>query len=510
MAPRSSSSSSPSSSSKSPPLPPLYPSPLFTPIRECQEDEQGEEHGHHNVLRISQKATSVTMTTNLTPQRREPTPPHHRSSRGKLSVPSKKPYGPDAEESGGGTLVSCNNCRPHARDKISIVPLDNLNCRRPSPVPSPNGILKSIVSTLTGKSPRIDDASPSSSAAAVVGEDRWKAAVAELSHKLIQVSRRRDEAITEASRLKNSVSELEKKLDRLEYYCRNLKADFDQCSAGVPANHRTPVSIPTWFTVGNSNDMVIERFLVAVAEARSTMRILSRSLTVQLRSTGAGAKVYERLLLILKPYEVKAVSLMRNPKGLVCYLEALLNRAFFEDFEATGFQKSGTTLLLNPMERCAANLEMFRLLDGLTWEEVLSKGTRHFSEEFSGFCDRKMSDIIGTLGWNRAWPEPLLQAFFGASKSTWLVHLLANSVHPSLPIFRVEAGSPFDPVYMEDVTADRARRLVPGTVRAMVAPGFYVYGSVVKCKVLCRYTTNNVNNASVANEEIKTTPSPSP
>lgn len=105
---------------------------------------------------------------------------------------------------------------------------------------------------------------------------------------------------------------------------------------------------------------------------------------------------------------------------------------------------------------------------------------------------------MAMLGWNRAWPEPLLQAFFGASKSVWMVHLLANSVHPSLPIFRVDKGVAFDSVYMEDMGGDKSSssccRLVPTMVRIMVAPGFYVYGSAVKCKVLCRYSTNNNNN----------------
>ncbi|KAL9330302.1 hypothetical protein ACSQ67_005305 [Phaseolus vulgaris] len=93
-----------------------------------------------------------------------------------------------------------------------------------------------------------------------------------------------------------------------------------------------------------------------------------------------------------------------------------------------------------------------------------------------------MSEIVAMLGWNRAWPEPLLQAFFGASKSVWMVHLLANSVHPSLPLFRVDKGINFDSVYMEDMGGDKASKLVPSVVRIMVAPGFYVYGSAVKCK----------------------------
>nr|DAD40821.1 TPA_asm: hypothetical protein HUJ06_015144 [Nelumbo nucifera] len=99
------------------------------------------------------------------------------------------------------------------------------------------------------------------------------------------------------------------------------------------------------------------------------------------------------------------------------YLEALLNRAFYEDFESIGFQKSGSERILNPIQKCEANYASFTLLRGLTWDEVLKKGTKHFSEEFSRFCDRKMSEIVAMLEWNRAWPEPLLQAFFGATKN---------------------------------------------------------------------------------------------
>ena len=75
----------------------------------------------------------------------------------------------------------------------------------------------------------------------------------------------------------------------------------------------------------------------------------------------------------------------------------------------------------------------------------------------------------------------------------WLVHLLANSVHPSLPIFRVDVGVGFDGVYMVDMGGDKLKRLVPSVVRIMVAPGFYVYGSVVRCKVICR-GYNDTNN----------------
>jgi hypothetical protein len=220
-----------------------------------------------------------------------------------------------------------------------------------------------------------------------------------------------------------------------------------------------------------------------------------------------GSKVFEKISLLLQPYDIR-FSFSKNPRSLLFYLEALLNRTFFEDFESIGFQKNACNHILNPIERCEASLASFNIIHGLTWEEVLSKGTRHFSEEFSKFCDRKMSEIVAMLGWNRAWPEPLLQAFFGASKSVWMVHLLANSVHPSLPIFRVEKGVNFDSVYMEDMGGEKSSKLVPSMVRIMVAPGFYVYGSAVKCKVLCRYLSiSSVHN--YANKQDKgLTPSP--
>ena len=387
--------------------------------------------------------------------------------------------------------MRCNKCRPHAREKISVVPLDNNGLNKhstsssSSSIASPNGIFKSIFLSLTRKSPR-------SSPLEAAREERWKnIAVAELSQKLIHATGKRDEALLEASRLKYSMAELEKKLNKLEVYCYNLKSGLQECSTN---NSPYQMGVKTSHSNGHSsiglNDKVIEHFLVSVSESRSSVKLLSRSLTMQLRNMGS--KVYERISVLLQPYDIK-FSLSRNPRSLVFYLEALLNKAFYEDFESIGFRRNASNQILDPIDRCTANFESFNFLRGLKWEEVLNKGTRHFSEEFSRFCDRKMSEIVAMLGWNRAWPEPILQAFFVASKSVWLVHLLANSVHPSLPIFRVDIGVGFDGVYMEDMGGDKLKRLVPSVVRIMVAPGFYVYGSVVRCKVLCR-CYNDTNN----------------
>jgi len=403
-------------------------------------------------------------------------------------------------ESEEDSSVSCNKCRPHSRDKIFILPFDhaanhnasNTKQSSSSLLASPNGIFRSLVSKLTRKSPM---SSSHHNALPLSREEQWKMAVAELSHKLLHATRKRDEALLEASRLMHSMGELEKKLNKLELYCHTLKSGLEECTNA----NSNAVSSPTPFKQSQTlhQDAVIQHFLVSVSEARSSVKLLSRSLTMQLRHMGS--KVYEKVSFLLQPYDVK-ISFSKNPRSLLFYLEALLNRTFFEDFETIGFQKNACNAVLNPVERCEGSFRCFNMLQGLTWEEVLSKGTRHFSEEFSRFCDRKMSEIVAMLGWNRAWPEPLLQAFFGASKSVWMVHLLANSVHPSLPIFRVDKGVNFDSVYMEDMGGDKASKLVPSVVRIMVTPGFYVYGSAVKCKVLCRYlSSNNTNNDTNTN-----------
>ncbi|TYI15692.1 hypothetical protein ES332_A08G203800v1 [Gossypium tomentosum] len=248
-----------------------------------------------------------------------------------------------------------------------------------------------------------------------------------LSQILIQATRKRDEALMEASKLKYSMAELEKKLNKLDVYCHNLKSGLDECNRNSP------------YRMGQTHkySSMIQQFLASVSESRSSTRLLSRSLTMQLRHMGS------------KPYDMK-ISHSKNPRSLLLYLEAL-NKAFFEDFEST------------------TNYKSFNELQGLAWEEVLNKGTRHFSEEFSQFC---------------------------ASKSLCLVHLLANSVHPGLPIFRVDKGARFDSVYMEDMDGERAKKLVPSMVRILITPGFYVYGNVVKCKVICRYS-NNVDSSLI-------------
>ncbi|KAL0651295.1 hypothetical protein Bca4012_093986 [Brassica carinata] len=458
--------SSSSSPSKSPVLS-LHQALHFTPIPECEEEDLHEERFKNRATPSSNGGSSATPSRH---HKHTLTTLHHNGK-----PKNKKRHEDDNNEDGGGS-VSCNNCRPHHshREKFSVVPLESHN-NNASFIYSPNLIIKSIFQSLTRKSPKLSSSS-SSSAADASREEQWRLAAAELSHKLIQATKKKEDAVTEASKLKTSMSELEKKLNKLEVYCHNLKSGLNECSNNKKQS--------TLFQKDGINDKIIQQFLVSVSESRTSIRALSRALASQLRTVGG--KVYERLSLLLQPFDVKTNSFSKSPKSLILYLEAILSRAFFEDFEAPGFQRTGSTRILNPIDRCESNYASFNVLTELTWDEVLSRGTKHFSEEFSQFCDRKMSDVVSMLCWNRAWPEPLLQAFFGASKSVWLVHLLANSVNPGLQIFRVEKDDRFDPVYMEETGGDRFKDLV----RAMVQPGFYVYGSVVKCKVVCKHCGN--------------------
>ncbi|CAN7134350.1 unnamed protein product [Brassica rapa subsp. narinosa] len=467
--------SSSSSPAKSPVLS-LHQAPHFTPIPECEEEDLHEERYKNKATPSSNGGSSATPSRH---HKHTLTPLHHNEK-----PKNKKRHDDNNDEDGGGS-VSCNNCRPHHshREKFSVVPLETHN--NPSFIYSPNLIIKSIFQSLTRKSPKLSSSS-SSSAANASREEQWRLAAAELSHKLIQATKKKEDAVTEASKLKTSMSELEKKLNKLEVYCHNLKSGLDECSSNKKQSTKQSALFnnkkqSTLFQKDGINDKIIQQFLVSVSESRTSIRALSRALASQLRTVGG--KVYERLSLLLHPFDVKINSFSKSPKSLILYLEAILSRAFFEDFEAPGFQRTGSTRILNPIDRCESNYASFNVLAELTWEEVLSRGTKHFSEEFSQFCDRKMSDVVSMLCWNRAWPEPLLQAFFGASKSVWLVHLLANSVNPGLQIFRVEKDDRFDPIYMEETGGDRFKDLV----RAMVQPGFYVYGSVVKCKVVCKH-----------------------
>ena len=380
---------------------------MLSQIPECEEEDLHEERFKNRATPSSNGGSSATPSRH---RKHTLTPLHHNGK-----PKNKKRHEDDNNEDGGGS-VSCNNCRPHHshREKFSVVPLESHN-NNASFIYSPNLIIKSIFQSLTRKSPKLSSSS-SSSAADASREEQWRLAAAELSHKLIQATKKKEDAVTEASKLKTSMSELEKKLNKLEVYCHNLKSGLNECSNNKKQS--------TLFQKDGINDKIIQQFLVSVSESRTSIRALSRALASQLRTVGG--KVYERLSLLLQPFDVKTNSFSKSPKSLILYLEAILSRAFFEDFEAPGFQRTGSTRILNPIDRCESNYASFNVLTELTWDEVLSRGTKHFSEEFSQFCDRKMSDVVSMLCWNRAWPEPLLQVKTVLYGLIWLIENQLN------------------------------------------------------------------------------------
>ncbi|KAI3822891.1 hypothetical protein L1987_10491 [Smallanthus sonchifolius] len=314
-----------------------------------------------------------------------------------------------------------------------------------------------------------------------------------LKEEVLEANERRDAALLEVSEMKSSVGELKEKLEYLENYCEELKKalgqavlqtkDYDHSRVitrikGKPVdsnNENMPVS----------NEVMVEGFMQIVSEARLSVKHFCKTLVAQIDE--GDSVLLENLNLILQPHKVSLNS--KYSKAVLYHLEAIINQSLYQDFENCVFQKNGSPKLLDPQQERQAQFSSFCALRNLSWNEVLRKGTKYYSEDFSRFCDQKMSGIITSLNWTRPWPEQLLQAFFVAAKCIWLLHLLAFSFSPALGILRVEENRSFDGMFMEDVFVDRQRVQNPARVKVMVMPGFYVQDRVLRCKVLCRYKT---------------------
>ncbi|XP_057473118.1 IRK-interacting protein-like [Actinidia eriantha] len=315
-----------------------------------------------------------------------------------------------------------------------------------------------------------------------------------LKRELMEANESRDAALTEVGQMKSSFGELKQKLEYLETYCGELKKALRQQQQQPPTkdsqvpemieNLRRGKSID-----GNrenlmpvSEEVMVEGFLQVVSEARLSVKQFCKTLVSQIEETDF--TLMDNLNLLLQPYKLSLNS--RYSRAVLYHLEAIINQSLYQDFENSVFQKNGSPKLLDPHQDRQAQFSSFVALRNLSWNEVLRKGTKYYSEEFSKFCDQKMSNIITTLNWTRPWPEMLLQSFFVAAKCIWLLHLLAFSFNPPLGIFRVEENRSFDPHFMEDVFVDKQRSHSPSRVKVMVMPGFYVQVRVLRCKVLCR------------------------
>ncbi|KAL7151796.1 hypothetical protein ABFS83_04G055000 [Erythranthe nasuta] len=295
-----------------------------------------------------------------------------------------------------------------------------------------------------------------------------------LRKELIEAQDSRDSALIKLAETKSSLGELALKLEYLETYCEELKRALKQTVEikNTSADNPTPVS----------DEVTVEKFLQIVSEARISVKQLCKTILGQIGDQNG----HNSLNLLLKPYKLSLHS--KNSKLLLCHLEAIVNQSLYQDFENCSFCKNGAPSFLDPCKERGSRFELFVKLRNLSWEEVLRKGTRYYSEEFSRFCDQKMSGIVGSLGWNIPWPEDLLRSFFVAGKCVWLLHLFAFSFYPNLGILRVDENRSFDGSYMEDVFGEKQKKHGSSCrVKIMVMPGFYVHDQVIKCKVLCRY-----------------------
>ncbi|GFP98778.1 hypothetical protein PHJA_002021700 [Phtheirospermum japonicum] len=303
-----------------------------------------------------------------------------------------------------------------------------------------------------------------------------------LKSDLIEAREARDNALTEVAEMKSSVVELSRKLEYLETYCEELKKALRQVN-NFPKKGKLINDVNEDNSMPVTEEVMVEGFLQIVSEARLSVKQFCKTLVKQIEENDH--ILLDNLNSLLQPYKLSLNS--KYSKAVLYHLEAFINQSLYQDFENCVFQKNGTPKLLDPRQERQAQFQLFASLRNLSWNEVLRKGTKYYSDEFSKFCDQKMSGIIATLGWTRPWPEQLLQAFFVAAKCIWLLHLLAFSFDPPLGILRVEENRPFEARYMEDMLADKQRPHGPSRVKIMAMPGFYVHDEVIKCKVLCRY-----------------------
>ncbi|CAE6098281.1 unnamed protein product [Arabidopsis arenosa] len=311
--------------------------------------------------------------------------------------------------------------------------------------------------------------------------------VEKLKRELMEANRSRDAALTQVLEMKSSLGELSEKLQYLESYCDNLKKALREATEVVSQENSVGRSSGKKNSeMPVSEEVMVEGFLQIVSEARLSIKQFLKTLVSEIDEEDS--TLIGNINTLLQPHNLSFTS--KYSKIIQYHLEAIISQSVYQDFENCVFQKNGKPKLLDPEQDRQANFSSFASLRNLSWNEVLKKGTKYYSDEFSRFCDEKMSLIITTLNWTRPWSEQMLQAFFVAAKCVWLLHLLAFSFNPALGILRVEENREFESSFMEDMGADRQRSASsrgPARVKVMVMPGFYVQDRVLRCKVLCRY-----------------------
>lgn len=405
------------------------------------------------------------------------------------------------------SFSSCNKCRPAVISSETQTSVKN-NVKGPNLVVPFSDSHSSVQSqpknrgvSLSWLFPRLkkkhkNESSPNRTESEDVSQifkDLGIMSIETLKKELMEANESRDAALMEVAEMKSSLGELKEKLEYLETYCEELKKFLRQTTQAKDL--QAPEKLRSLPKRGKSVDgngeslipvseeVMVEGFLQIVSEARLSVKQFCKILIGQIEETDNTLTDY--LNSLLQPYKLSLTS--KYSKAVLYHLEAIINQSLYQDFENCVFQKNGSAKLLDPNQDRQARFSSFVALRNLSWNEVLRKGTKYYSEEFSKFCDQKMSCIVSTLNWTRPWPERLLQSFFVSAKCIWLLHLLAFSFNPSLGILRVEENRTFDPHYMEDMFMERQRSQGPSRVKIMVMPGFYVQDRVLRCKVLCRY-----------------------
>ncbi|XP_022756272.1 IRK-interacting protein-like [Durio zibethinus] len=403
------------------------------------------------------------------------------------------------------SVSSCNRCKPAAitsesenvirniENSNTLVPLTDSHSSVQSQ-PKNRRVISWLFPRLKKKQKNENSPNPTESEeVSQIFKDFGMLSIETLKRELIEANENRDAALMEVAEMRSSLGELKQKLEYLETYCEELKKVLRQSTQ--TKDSQINEKLGNFPRRGNSIDgngenlmpvseeVMVEGFLQIVSEARLSVKQFCKTLVGQIEETDN--TLMDNLNLVLQPYKLSLNS--KYSKAVLYHLEAFINQSLYQDFENCVFQKNGSPKLLDPQQDRQAQFSSFVALRNLSWNEVLRKGTKYYSEEFSKFCDQKMSLIISTLNWTRPWPEQLLQAFFVAAKCIWLLHLLAFSFNHPLGILRVEENRTFDPHYMEDMFTERQRSHGPSRVKIMVMPGFYVQTRVLRCKVICRY-----------------------
>ncbi|KNA25427.1 hypothetical protein SOVF_005420 [Spinacia oleracea] len=401
------------------------------------------------------------------------------------------------------SVSSCNNCKPATISSIDyndsksskysnmVVPLTDSHATMTAPHKKSRGMILSWLfkrRQKTGNSSPLRTDDQSEEVSQVLKDYGSSVSIETLKKELIDANQKKEAALMEVTEMRSSFGELRKKLENLESYCEELKKALRQAVSKRPEISENKVKREK---AGDEDDsmmpvskeVMVEGFLQIVSEARLSVKQFCKTMIEQIEESDE--QLTQNLNLILKPYKLSINS--RYSKSVFYHIEAIVNQAFYQDFENCVFQKNGIQKLLDPQQQRQAQFQSFASLRNLSWNEVLKKGTKYYSEEFSKFCDQKMSCIIMTLNWTRPWSETLLQSFFVSAKCIWLLHLLAFSFFPALNILRVEENRSFDACYMEDIVTDKQKGHGPSRVKVMVMPGFYVQDKILRCKVLCRY-----------------------